>query len=756
MRRMTRARTKGGDGMAVAPTFSVIGKPVPRVEGRDKVSGAATYATDVILPGMLWGRNVRSPHPHARIVSIDTSRARALPGVRAVITAADLPRKRVGRFIADYEVLASEVVRFVGEPVAAIAADTPEIADEAADLVRVTYEELPAVYDPLEALEPDSVLVHPAARSYQGFPQDVPEGLRNVFSRLVVERGDLTAGFAEADVVVENTFRTPIQHQGYLEPYNCVVRIHEGGRTEFWGLNKIPFALRDQLAAALDLPREQIVIHAVHMGGEFGAKASPGDALPAYYLARATGRPVKFVNRYQEELIAGTPRHAAIIRIRTGARRDGTLTAWDARVLWNSGAYAGHKPALFNGNLGGSNNAAGWWTIPNVRIEALMVYTNIVPCAYMRSPGQPQAVFAAEAQLDLVARELGIDPLEMRERNLPRDTFARDAVRRAAEAIGWSRPKPPYVGRGIAVGARGTGAGMASSDITLHPDGTITAVTAVPDQGTGGLTVVAQIVAEVWNVPIDRVRVVHGGTDALPVDVGSGGSSITNSAGHAAIAASRKVQEQLAPLAAQLLGVPAAEWRDGAWRPLGGDSRAVSVEELAREMLREGDERAHAQVSLAPERSPNQLFCGQAAEVEVDPETGAVRLRKLATVQDVGTIINEIGHQGQIEGCVVQGMGLALMEELRVQEGRVTTQSLGDYKIPTIRDIPELITVNVPADTGPGPFNAKGIAETPHVPTAAAIANAVADAVGAPICELPVTAERVLEALERAGQTPIA
>jgi len=741
--------------MAAAPASSVIGKPIPRVEGRDKVSGAATYAVDVVLPGMLWGKNVRSPVAHARIVSIDTSRALALTGVRAVITAADLPQKRVGRALGDYEVLCSERVRFVGDVVAAIAADSLETAEAAAELVDVVYEELPAVFDPVDSLKADAPVLHPQVRSYRGFPEDVPADLRNVTSRLVVERGDLTAGFAEADVVVEATYRTPIQHQVYLEPYNCVARIGEDGRAEFWGLNKIPFALRNELSGTLDLPTDQILMHAVHMGGEFGAKASPGDAPAAYYLARATGRPVKFVNSYQEELIAGTPRHSAVIKIRTGAKRDGTITAWDAQVLWNGGAYSGHKPPLFNGNLGGSNNAAGWWTIPNVRIEALMVYTNNAPCAYFRSPGQPQTVFAAEAQMDAVARELGMDRIAIRLKNLPSDTFAGQAVQRAADAISWSSAKPKNVGRGVAVGARGTGAGTATSDVTLNPDGTVTAITALPDQGTGGLTVVAQIVAEAWNVPLDRVNVVHGDTDMLPIDVGSGGSSITNSAGHAVMAASRKVQEQLAPLAAQMLGASEAEWLDGAWHAVGSSAgRAISVEELATEMLRPGDERAHGQVTLAPDRSPNQLYCGQAAEVEVDPETGSVHLLKIATVQDVGTIINEIGHQGQIDGCVVQGIGLALTEEIGVEEGRVTTQNLGDYKIPSERDIPELITINVPADNlGPGPFNAKGIGETPHVPTAAAIANAVADAIGAPLYQLPLTAERVLEAIERKGPT---
>src|SRR5581483_4447161 len=492
--------------MAMAPAFSTIGKPIPRIEGREKVTGEATYAVDVVLPGTLWGINVRSPVPSARIVSIDTARARALPGVRAVLTAADIPAKRVGRSIKDYEVICRDRVRYVGDVVAIIAADDRDVAEEAAQLVAVAYEELPAVFDPVLALEPGAPLIHPDLRSYEGFPEGIPEELRNVCSRLVVERGDLAAGFAQADVVVENTFRTQVQHQAYLEPYNCVARVGDDGRAEFWGLNKIPFALRNELSGTLGLPPDQIVVHAVHMGGEFGAKASPGDAPAAYYLARATGRPVKFVNTYQEELAVGTPRHAAIIRLRTGVKRDGILTAWDAQVLWNSGAYGGHKPPLFNGNLGGSNNAAGWWAVPNVRIEALMVYTNNVPCAYMRSPGQPQTVFAEEAQMDAVARALGIDRLELRLKNLPSSTFAPEAVRRAAEAIGWNEPKPPHVGRGVAVGARGTGAGTASSDITLNPDGTITAITAVPDQGTGGLTVVGQVVAEVWGVPLDRVH----------------------------------------------------------------------------------------------------------------------------------------------------------------------------------------------------------------------------------------------------------
>jgi carbon-monoxide dehydrogenase large subunit len=589
--------------------------------------------------------------------------------------------------------------------------------------------------------------------SYAGAPDNLPPSFRNVCSHLTVERGSLDEGFAQADVIVENTFRTQLMHQAYIEPHACVAAIGPPGRAEFWTSHKVPFALKRELAEILERDQEDVLIHRVNIGGEFGSKANPADAPAAYYLAKATGRPVKFLMSPHEDLTATTPRHASIIRIRTGARRDGTITAWDALVVWNCGAYGGVKPAIFGGNLGGSNNAAGWLAVPNLRIDARMVYTNQVPCSYMRAPGQPQAVFAAERQMDLVAQELGIDRLELRLRNLPDrlpsgdESVAPRVLRAAAEAIGWSDTRAPNVGRGLGLGARGTGAGASTSAITVHPDGRITAVTAVPDNGTGGLTVIAQIVAETWNVPIERVQVIHGDTDAVPIDVGSGGSSITNSAGHAAIAASTKVQEQLAPLAATMLGVEMAEWRAGAWRPsTNGDGRAISLDELAMEMLQADDPRAHAQVTFAPERSPNQQFCAQAAEVEVDTETGDVQLRKLVAVQDVGGIINEIGHQGQIEGCVIQGVGYALMEELSVDHGHITTASFGDYKIPTTRDIPEMTTINI-RTTGPGPFEAKGIGETPTVPTAAAIANAVADAIGSPIFQLPVTPERVLNAI---------
>ncbi|HZT09150.1 MAG TPA: xanthine dehydrogenase family protein molybdopterin-binding subunit [Chloroflexota bacterium] len=758
--------------MAAAVPFTVVGKAIPRVEGPDKVVGRATYSADVTPRDVLWARNVRSPYPHARIVAIKKDRALAVPGVRAVLTAADFPNRLIGRRLKDNPVLCGDRVRFVGDKVAVVVADAPDAAEEGALRVDVEYQELPAVFDPVAAMEPGAPLVHPDVRSYVGFDAEIPAGIPNVCAYQVWGRGDPADGFREADVVVENTFRTHLSHQGYLEPSSFVVAITNradgrGDRVEVWATNKVPFNLRSELATIIDRPEDDILIHPVTVGADFGSKGAPGDIATAYYLARQLGRPVKFVNSANEDLTATSPRHPSVVTLRSGARRDGTIVAWDARVIFNSGAYGAFKPSA-NGMLGGAARAAGVYQIPNFRIEAYCIYTNQVPCGYMRAPGSPQVLYAVEAQIDLLARELGMDPVELRERNLPRRTHdgredvSRQVLREAALAIDWDRRTSSrrsadgtrLVGRGVSIVMRQTGVGEGSSDVTVNPDGTITAVTAMPDNGTGGLTVVAQVVAESFGVPMSRVRLVRGSTDALPVDVGAGASRMTNVAGHAAIDACEQVKAQLTPLAAQALGAAEADWvragasgtGQGGWRAPNG--RFLSLEDLATEMVRPGDPAAHAQVTITTPRSPDVGYCTQAAEVEVDPETGEVRVCKMASVQDVGTIINAIGHQGQIEGAIVQGMGYAMMEELATDQGRITTGNFGDYKVPTMRDLPELTTVNI-RTTGPGPFESKAIGEIPIMPTAGALANAVADAIGAPITELPITPERVLNALER-------
>ncbi len=738
-----------------APALSVVGKPIDRVEGPAKVTGQARYSADINPANLIWAKNVRSPHAHARIVGIDTSRALRVPGVRAVLTAADIPNKRIGRRLKDQPLLCDDVVRFIGDKVAVVAADDPEAAEEGALLVAVEYEELPAVFDPIAAMAPDAPLVHVDPRSYVGWPAEIPADAHNVCAYQAWDRGDLAAGFADADLIVEHTFRTQLSHQGYLEPHACVVVINDQERVEIWPSNKVPFNLKEELAEIIDRPQDDLLIHTVNVGGDFGSKGSPFDVPVAYHLARATGRPVKFVNSSTEDLTAMALRHPSVVTMKSGVKRDGRIVARETRIVFNTGAYGSYKPSA-NGMLGGAQRATGCYVIPNSHTEAFCVYTNQVPCGYMRAPGSPQVLFAEETHMDLLARELGMDPIEFRERNLPpaspigEERLAQSVLRAAADALNWDAPRPQgkgRIGRGISLVMRNTGVGEGSSSLTVNPDGTVTAVTAMPDNGTGGLTVVAQVAAEALSVPFDKVHLVWGDTDALPVDVGSGASRMTNVAGHAVLTAAERIKEQLAPLAATMLGAESATWVDGGWQS--PDGRRVGLEELALEMIEAGDPRAHAQVTISTPRSEIVGYCAQAAEVEVDEETGQVRIRAMSSAQDVGQIINAIGHQGQIEGALSQGLGYAVMEEMVLDQGRITTPSLGDYKLPTIADMPPLETRNLPS-RGPGPYEAKAIGEIPLMGTGATIANAVADAIGVPFFELPITAERVLAALAAA------
>ena len=755
-----------------APAFTIIGRPIPRVEGVDKVNGAAAYTADVAPPGTVWAKNVRSPLPHARIVSIDASRAREAPGVLAVLTAADIPSDRTGRNIKDVPLLCDDKVRFIGDKVAVVAAESREAAAAAAELVDVQYEELPAVFDPVEAMQPGAPTLHEDTSRYLGFPP-TPSDTPNLCGYALWETGDIESGFAEADVVVEREYATQLSHQAYLEPSAWLVDISppadgEPERVEVWASNKVPYTTRAELGRLLGREEEDIRLHPVVIGADFGSKSATGDGPAAYCLSQMLGRPVKFVNTAVEDLTTVSPKHAFIVRLRTGLKRDGRIVAHDATVIMNRGAYTGQNSSA-NGLLGGAQRVGNFYAIPNMRIEAFAVYTNRVPCGYMRAPGSPQALFAIEAHMDAIAAELGVDPIELRKRNVPENAptgaphLAGRVLDEAARAFGWSERagagagRNTLVGRGVGMADRGHGAGRASSSIRVNPDGTVTATTSLPENGTGGLTVVAAVVAESLGVPLDRVRVVRSTTDAFPIDVEAGGSKTTNSSGTAALTACDQVKEQLGPLAARALGSEQAEWRaasrsesgelsPGGWES--PDGRFISLESLAAELIREDEPLAAATVTLQAPRTPDPGVCVQMAEVEVDAETGQVSLRRLVTAQDVGTIINDLGHQGQINGAVVQGVGYALMEELTVEDGRVTTPNFADYKIPTTQDIPELVTVNVP-DYGEalGPFHAKSIGEIPTIPTAGAIANAVANAIGAPVVELPLTAERVLRAL---------
>ncbi len=725
----------------------IVGQPIGRLDGIEKVSGQARYSADVTLPGLCWGKALRSPLPHARILRIDTAKAEKLSGVLAVLTARDLPDLLVGRRMFDMPVLARDRVRFIGEKVAVVAALDADIAEEALALIEVEYEDLPAVFDPVEAIKEGAPLVHENPGAYEGALPERPHP--NVQSVLRFRLGDVDAGLREADLVFEHTFRTQLAHQGYIEPHAGVVAIDAEGRVQVWASNKMPFRLKELLAHALQLPKGKIRVNLTPIGGDFGGKGSLMDLPLAYHLARVTGRPVKMVMRYTEELMAGNPRHPAVITLRTGVTRDGRMVARRVTALYNSGAYAAFKPAP-SVNLGGAGMGAGVYRIPHLLIESFCVYTHNIPCGHFRSPGEPQMVFAEESHMDMIAAKLKLDPADFRRRNLLKDgdvlpnghhlehVRARETLEAVLEASDWSKPKSgPWVGRGLAMCHRHIGVGFTNARVRLATDGRVTLVIGLPDTGTGAHLLLRQVVAEVLGLSIDEVEVELATTDTFETDSGVGGSRVTHTGGRAAYHAAEQLKEQIRTEAAKL-GIEERH------RPC----RGPQLQTIAQAAAREGrtleasyfyDAKAHAAVTS---------FTAQVAEVAIDPATGQVTVSRFTTGHDVGTIINPIGHQGQIDGGLIQGLGYALMEELRSEDGRISTVSLGDFKLPTIRDIPPLTTVLLEDPVGPGPFRAKAIGEGSISPVAAAIANAVADACGVRVMELPITAEKVYFALK--------
>jgi CO/xanthine dehydrogenase Mo-binding subunit len=744
---------------------TAIGKKVPRVDGPDKVTGGATYAADVKLENVAWAKSVRSPHPHARIVSIDTKAALAVPGVLAIITGDDLPAGiKWGRRIVDVPILAQGEVMFVGEQVAAVVAEDEETARRGVDLVEVEYEELAAVLDMEEAMQADSPLVHPDIMEIKGIFTEMDKPTNTVVTWEWLN-GDVDAGFKEAELVVENSYSTPLVHQTYMEPHNQVVHFTDDGVFHVWAPSKAPYGARNQSAAALGIAPDQIVFHPVPIGGDFGGKGSPMNVPLGYFLAKAVGRPVRMVFDYSEEFMAANPRHAGRLTLRTGLKKDGSIVAHDVRVVFDSGAYAGFKPA---GHLLGVAGVAGPYRIPNTRITEYMVYTHQCPCGHMRGPGEPQALFALESHIDEIAKELGFDPVEFRMMNLVDagepvalgDSYienrSKETLQAAVDNSNYNRPKLKSAegllyGRAAAIGERAPGGGQNNAQIKLEADGTVTLQTPLFDQGTGAVTVLQQMVAETMGLPTERVTVEVLETGLFEMDSGIGGSRVTNVGGIATNEAVKEAHGELFKLAAELDNWPEEQIEvrgEVLVRTDTGESKPW------KDLIARTTEPVTGRAVASTRGSEVTGFCAQVVEVAVDPETGQITLLTLTTAHDTARIVNPIGHQGQINGGAMMGIGYGLMEELKREDGHIETLSFADYKIPNITDIPEMRTVILESEgIGVGPYNIKAIGETPNAPTAPAIANAVADAVGVRIRSLPVTAEKVFEALQaKAGK----
>src|SRR5262244_2404763 len=738
--------------------FTVVGDPISQAERPDKVSGRTIYEADVRLPGTLWGKILRSPHPHARIRSIDVEHARGVPGVKAIITGQEVRDHFIGKQIRDMPVLCWDLVRFVGDRVAAVAAETLDAAEEALARIRVDYEELPAVFDPLEAMRSTAPLLHADVAAYDGAPKDkLALDVHNGLTRLAWRKGDVDQGFREADVVLEHTFQIPGRHQGYLEPHAGMVNIDGDGRIQVWISAKNPFGIRSQMAKALSVPEDRIRVNVTHVGAEFGGKGDASDLPVAYFLAQRSGRPVRIVMTYTEELTASNPAHPTVATVRSGVNRDGRIVARVLRAVHASGAYGALKS---NSSLATWHYAGGQYRIDNADFEFLQIYTNTVPGGYYRSPGAVATAFAVDSHTDLIAQELKMDPGEFRLKNFigEGETDAvghelhhvrfREVLQAALAAADWKKPKPrPNYGRGIALSGRHISGGDTGLVLTAESDGSFTILSPTIDQGSGTHTILRQLVAEDMRVPVEQVRVVIGNTDVTPRDGGVRASRVTYVAGNAVVQASGKLRQQLLEQAARMLECSAEEieFADSKFWLCQDPGQQITL----RRVLAQGA----SPLSVAvyedyPYPEDISYICAQVAEVEVDPETGEVRVHRVVSAHDVGTVINPVTHQGQIDGATVMGIGQGIMEELVMENGRVTNNNLGDYKMPTAKDIPTLKTVLVKSTGGVGPLDTKPIGEFANNGPPAAIANAVADAVGVRLFELPVTAEKIYRALK--------
>ena len=694
-----------------------------RDDARAKASGVARYVGDLSLPGMLHVALVRSQVPHARIDGIDAKQAAASAGVIGVFTARDVSSATYGRSVRDIPILAGDRVRFAGERIAAVVAQSRQAAEAAAVLVDVTYDDLPAVLSAEEAMSPGSPAVHDEPWNYPRATVRERDG-HNVQSRAV--HGSARAARAALDAaahVIDRTYTTASVHQGYLEPQACVAAV-DGDRLQIWATNKSPYRLRSQLAECLGLDPASIDIHPGPLGGDFGGKGSPMDIPLCAELARLTGRPVKLVLRYAEDLTATNPRHPSRIQVRAGCDRDGRLESVEVRALLNGGAYAGFKP-LANASLHGIEDCLLAYHVPDPYIESVIAYTNTVPRGHMRSPGSPQATFALESALDELAVLAGLDPVEFRRRNLVRTGEPSASGKVWVEARGiptldaaleQARRSPVEVpsdwqrGTGIAVYAR-EAPGLAATSVRLVPvpGGRIRAEVPVPETGTGSHTVVRNLLAAGLGVAPADVEVVHVGTSDLPGDPGVGASRVTVGM---AEALDRGVR---------------------AWRERRGDGDPVVVQSGP-----------GAPGEALPAVSS---YCAQVAQVAVDPATGQVKVLQIISAVDVGRIVHPAGHQMQIDGGTVMGYGFACLEDLAEYDGQVTAANLGEFRLPAMADVPALQTVLVEGGQGVTQANVKPVGEMTNVPTAAAVANAVADAVGCRIRDLPVTAEKVYWAM---------
>jgi len=750
--------------------LDVVGRSYPQIDAMEKAMGKTRFVSDLVRPNMLHGRILRSPHPHARIEHMDLAKAKSLAGVKAVVTFVDTPGIKFGPRSEDWTIFANDRVRFCGDEVAAVAAVDEDTAEEALDSIRVEYRELPAVFDPLEAMQPSAPLIH----------EDKPGNLAAEFS---IEAGDVDRALKESYFVYEDRYYTNQVYQAYLEPMGVLAEVDLSGRVTLYTGTQIPNMMRVCYAQALGMGLDNIRVIVPDYGGAFGAKMENNVHLVAAVLAQKTERPVKLINTRYDDFTAGNPRVPMYIDIKLGVTKDGLLTGKDVRVVGGNGARTVYAPVIV---ATACYRVDSLYRFRNVRAKGYTVYTNTVPTSCFRGFGNSQMTFVLESSLDMIAEKLNIDPADLRIRNGigPNEVSVhgwritsnglQECVGRATETAQWEKKrhqKKTLRGIGLSCcnhvsGNRAFarefdgGAGI----VRVGRDGRVTVFHGESDMGQGQKTAFAQIVAERLGIPLHMVSVAPVDTDISPFGIGSFATRGTLMGGNGVLAAAGETFEHLASMAEDLLGPGQGEvvCKDGNFYRKGTPQEQIGFKEVAQiaTFHRGGAPIVGVGFYIPPTElpdpetkygniSPAYPFGCHVAEVKVDPDTGQVTVVSFVAAHDVGRAINPLATEGQIQGGVVQGLGWALMENMAIEDGRITNPDFLDYVVPSAMDVPKIETILVEPIEPNGPYGAKGIGEPALNPAMSAITNAIYNATGIRIKELPASAEKIRAELKK-------
>ncbi len=743
--------------------LKVIGTSPVRPDGVPKVTGIARFGADFTLPGMLWARILRSPHAHARIRSIDTKKAEALPGVKAVMTCADLPeqpfayvgpeRIAVNFWHMTRNIMAREKALYEGHAVAAVAATSQKIANEALKLIEVDYEVLPHVIDVDAAMRPDAPLLFDDMITRGVEPPTKPS---NISKRIEYKLGDVDTGFAAADEIVEMSFRTAPVHQGYIEPHATLARWDADGQAEVWASTQGHFVVRTFTAKLLNMKTGDLRVHATEIGGGFGGKTVVYVEPVALVLSRKSGHPVKIVMSREEVFKASGPTSGASMTVKIGAMKDGRIVAADALFKYQAGAFPGSP--VMNGCMCGFAP----YDFPNMRTVGYDVVCNRPKAVAYRAPGSPISAFAVESTLDAVAKKIGMDPVQLRLKNIARigtpliwggkHTHAgfAETLQALAKHPGYKTPLGRHQGRGMAAGYWFNGGGESSATVSVNEDGTVVVATGSPDIG-GSRASMALMAAETLGIDYDRVRPIVADTNSVGYTQATGGSRVTYATGKAVIDTCNRVINELCLRAAKIWKIDVADviWEDGSARPAGNKAGAfepLSLKAIAAQRTATGGPVTASAAVNDGGQAPG--FSAQFCDVEVDPETGAVKILRWVAAQDVGRAVHPAYVEGQIHGGVTQGIGWALNEEyIYDKDGHLSNAGFLDYRMPVASDVPNIETILVEVPNPNHPYGVKGMAEANIVPPMAAMANAINNAIGKRLTDLPMSPPKVLAAL---------